>query len=828
MSVTPHGADVPTFDFDSMFYDRLFKLRNYFGAEGQETPEVAHVDIDDATLELLETNWPLTRADQAKGFQILADLGAKNVVYDIEYQDSAPGRVSGSDIENLYNKSLAAFESVLKVVQTEDSTLAHKFEIRSQREEMRKAITGLVPNDDVVLAKALAMTHATIGVHSVNGTPLEVTEEFKDHWYKKFEISLLSFGNKVDEKKLNLVRKLRHRYFVEELLPKMNFNLPWWAKKDDQHSLLVKRWPELDSLAGEQLLDEWVGDYNLEVANHWVRLSDSIPASVTNNEAIVPPFLGLMMEWSEDEVATGLVNARADEDGIMRRVSLFRDVGQRRHLQLALRGYLVFKNLSLKDVVFNEDHILLGEHKVPLEDGNWLRLNWKNRSATERAKKRVSFLHLHNLHTHYELGMQALAKASMAEDNWKEVWNNGEVFELSVPAVIERAKKYQKIAKEKRSESFYVEALEHFEQWVPLEVSLRKAVQGKIVFVGLAATSSTDRRATPLKADVDMVDLQATVAANLIEGHFVQRVNGFYQFIFITLLMWAMSWISLRSEFRGGALTWAASIFLIFVIAYSLFAVNGLLMRGLTMCLGSSMLFVTVTGVKQLWDFQIRTTVSRTLSPNLVDFIMEHPKKWEELRAGKSLRLTVLFSDIKGFTKFCEGQAPAVVKQRMNQIMDKLSPCVLEEGGTVDKFMGDCVMAFFGAPIETEDHALKAIRAATNMRQALNDLVEEFKKEGLHELDMGIGISTGPMTIGNFGSSEVEDFSIIGDSVNLGSRIEGLTRTVEADILISEETYNDAKDFIESEYRGEHQVKGKSYAVKLWEVCGLKEEAKDD
>jgi len=183
---------------------------------------------------------------------------------------------------------------------------------------------------------------------------------------------------------------------------------------------------------------------------------------------------------------------------------------------------------------------------------------------------------------------------------------------------------------------------------------------------------------------------------------------------------------------------------------------------------------------------------------------------------GETRNVVVLFSDIKGFTSRSEKLAPEEVVAFLNVYLTKMSEVIrYKYDGTIDKFIGDAIMAIFGAPVAYEDDIERALNCALDMREALKELNKEL---GL-DLDSGIGIHYGPAIVGNIGAPFRMDYTCIGDTVNTASRMEHLTREVDAEIIVSEEIVKRTEGF-EFEYLGEYSVKGKSEKLKLYKLIG--------
>ena len=186
--------------------------------------------------------------------------------------------------------------------------------------------------------------------------------------------------------------------------------------------------------------------------------------------------------------------------------------------------------------------------------------------------------------------------------------------------------------------------------------------------------------------------------------------------------------------------------------------------------------------------------------------------------------LTVLFSDIRGFTTFSEQHPPEEVVAALREYLTSLVEVVFRHRGTLDKFIGDATMAFFGAPFDNPDHALQACRAAVEMSDVVSRLNARWQSEGREPFVTGFGIATGEMLVGNFGSSQRFTYTVIGDQVNLGARLESLNKEYETarHIIISQGTYELVRDHVEVRPLGSVTVKGKQQAVDIFDLVGLK------
>ncbi len=215
-----------------------------------------------------------------------------------------------------------------------------------------------------------------------------------------------------------------------------------------------------------------------------------------------------------------------------------------------------------------------------------------------------------------------------------------------------------------------------------------------------------------------------------------------------------------------------------------------------------------------------RQQFGRYVSRQIADKILANPEKsfWDAERR----RVTILFSDIRGFTSMSEKVPPEVIVARLNEYLALMIDIVFKHEGTLDKFIGDAVMALFGAPLSLGNDEERAVRAAVDMQKAAADLSWRWAKQGLPEFKIGIGIHTGEIVVGNIGSEKRMEYSAIGDAVNLASRLESLNKEYKTSTLISEETYNAVKKIAETRFVDNVNVRGRVEPVTIYEVTGMR------
>jgi adenylate cyclase len=351
-----------------------------------------------------------------------------------------------------------------------------------------------------------------------------------------------------------------------------------------------------------------------------------------------------------------------------------------------------------------------------------------------------------------------------------------------------------------------------------------ETLRDKMVFVGFTAPGLFDLKPTPVSSVTPGMSVHATLLANLLHRDFRVRISPSLSLGLALVLALAMSitvllvpglWqLPLLLLAYGGGLA-----FLVFIsFRHSLWMDGVLLASSLGLSFAMSSVFSYATEGRQ--KRQIKQAFSHYMSDLLVQDLLKHPEK---LRLGGEKRvLTVFFSDLAGFTSMSEKLTPEEVVTLLNRYLTAMTDIILASGGIIDKYEGDAIMAFWGAPIPQEDHAARGCLAALENQARLAELREEFIRIGLPPVFARIGINTGEMIIGNLGSSQRFDFTVIGDSVNLASRLEGAGKEYGTAILISEETYRHAQAAVEVRELDLLQVKGKQLPVRIYELVAKK------
>ena len=357
----------------------------------------------------------------------------------------------------------------------------------------------------------------------------------------------------------------------------------------------------------------------------------------------------------------------------------------------------------------------------------------------------------------------------------------------------------------------------------------------KILFIGTSASGLKDLRATPLDPIAPGVEIHAQVCEQALLQKFLYRPDWADRAEFFSLLATCFALIALMPRLGAawGALLAAAAMGLAFGGSWYSYTAKGFLFDPVTPGIVVLVVYILTSLINFLRTEsekrQVRGAFSRYLSPALVEQLAQDPKR---LRLGGETReLTFMFSDIRGFTTISEQFDAAGLTQFINRYLTPMTDLVLRNKGTIDKYMGDCIMAFWNAPLEDPEHALNACRAALQMRRDLAELNLEWEADAKAEgrkfipIRSGIGVNTGPACVGNMGSDQRFDYSVLGDDVNLASRLEGQSKNYGLDLVIGPKTKEYVKDFAALEL-DLIRVKGKTVPVHIYTLAGDAETAK--
>ncbi len=491
-----------------------------------------------------------------------------------------------------------------------------------------------------------------------------------------------------------------------------------------------------------------------------------------SRQQILPPIKDIInrgLKW-------GSVNISADNDGFVRRYEIFQEMGDKRVFSIGALSYALGIGFSDLDEELKDKrwYFWIGNNRIP-------KVSMKGRSCL------VNYYGPRETFKYYDF-------ADVIDDST-----------YNVPTL----------------------DLDQYEFFVQNE-----DFKDKIVFVGATADELRDIFNTPFMAATKQMMPGVEIHTNFVE--MVRRQDYLENFslfkYYILFIIAAFLVFLLNSRFKP-TFTLFSTIFLIIIyviFSYYLFKEKSLIIPILEFPVLLVVIYVLGLVIQYIKTAKERKFIKHAfghyIAPELVEQLVKDPKKLEY--GGAQKEITILFSDIRSFTTFTESHTPKETVSQLREYLTAMVKVTMENKGTIDKFVGDEIMALFGAPVYLEDHALWACKTALAMRLKLNELQAKWKKERKDPFEIGIGINSGFVTVGNLGSEQIFDYTAIGDGVNLAARLEPLNKEYDTKnkIIISENTLNMIEDRLIVKCLDEVKVKGKNKSTKIYELIGMKEE----
>ncbi len=493
-------------------------------------------------------------------------------------------------------------------------------------------------------------------------------------------------------------------------------------------------------------------------------------------------------EYVDAIKSSGFINADPDLDGVTRRIPLFIKYENKILPQMAVKALM--DSLDVKGIEARPYMITLKgalkdgkreDIKIPVDNTGCMFVNWS-------AKWGSSFYHI----PYYLIIRLNEVSQQLSEEVGKAESGAG-INESQITYL-------------KNSEK-------------ELKDKLTSLVKGKVCIVGLTATGTHDLRAIPLQATYPMVGTHANLINTIDSGKFIKHGR-----LWIELLIFLLT--ALVAAFSSLAKLWKS---LLISVAYALgyFLVSFLLFdkfgwwidlvgpEGIVI-----FSFASITSFRYFTEERekawIKHAFSHYLSSTVINELLDNPSSLK--LGGERRMLTVFFSDVRGFTTFSESRQPEEVVAMLNELLTEQVNVVFKYRGTLDKFVGDELMAFWGAPGFThkDDHAFAAVQTAVDIQARMRQIQQKWVAEGKQALQIGIGINTGDMVVGNMGSLERMDYTVIGDNVNLGARL--CSAAGKDEIIISEATYEQVKGKVEVDKLEPITVKGKAKPISIYRV----------
>ena len=357
----------------------------------------------------------------------------------------------------------------------------------------------------------------------------------------------------------------------------------------------------------------------------------------------------------------------------------------------------------------------------------------------------------------------------------------------------------------------------------------KEDIEGRLAIIGTSAAGLLDLRATPLEASVPGVELHAQAIEQILQGSFLQRPDfaTSAELFYILVLGLLIALLIYRLGAAGSAVLGGIAVAAVIGVSWYTFDAFGWLVDpiypaiALTAIYLAGTLFVFLRTERE--RNRVRNAFGHYMAPALVERLADDPSRLK--LGGETRDMTLLFSDVRGFTAISEGLDAEELTRFLNTLFTPLSNIILEEHGMIDKFMGDAVMAFWNAPLDDSEHASHACQAALRIMKEMPGLNEHWRSEAVvkgrsfNPVKIGIGLNTGVCCVGNLGSETRFDYSVIGDNVNVASRLEGQSKMYDVVTIVGESTTARAPDFAFLEL-DLLKVKGKTEATRIFALLG--------
>jgi len=352
-------------------------------------------------------------------------------------------------------------------------------------------------------------------------------------------------------------------------------------------------------------------------------------------------------------------------------------------------------------------------------------------------------------------------------------------------------------------------------------------LKGAIVLLGVTAVGVFDYRPSPFDSVFPGVEGHAAAISNILNDEEISRPS-----MLGAIELFAVFFLALlcgRLVIGSGPILQSISIFgvplLLLALSTWLFISFGIWLQVTYLLLAILLATIPVTLLEYIVESYKRAFIhdafSHYISPEVVEGLAKNPEMLK--LGGEEKYLTAFFSDIAAFSSFSENLTPTELVQLLNQYLTEMSDIILKNGGTIDKYEGDAIIAFFGAPLDMQDHALQCVLSAMEQQQCLNRLRTQWIEEGSPEVHIRIGVNSGPMVVGNMGTNTHMNYTMMGDHVNLAARLEGVCKVYRVPILMSRDTYVEVREYVAARFIDRVQVVGRQQPVDLYEPLALRD-----
>jgi len=794
-------------------YDVFLKLKPSI----QEDKSLIIIDVDDKSI-IEKGDWPWPRSNVAKILEILTLAQAQNLVFDIEFLENSPMSVDRQYL--MYGLPLdfsIAFAdigdnieysfSMLKAKQTTFDELLPLLldSIADSKKTLLSNTYKVAIENDIYLGQAMRLfgsTYTTLNLQKDATVGGRQTKELKNYAQSNFSYK-------------NIIH-----------------NFPW---------------------------------------------------SIEYVDYLVP-----IREVSENAKSAGFTNVTIDKDGTRRRIKLIEKVGEAFYLQLAFRPLVALMGdpeiVLQKHAIILKDALLQGEKKtiiIPVDNHGNMLINWPKKTyrnsfdhisaiellaLTDTEEQIFSILQklkTSKLWTYCSLGYQPIDEALNAytamltsktialetgEQFAKEQWitDRNQFFRIldqfiqaqygsEIVSVIDTLQAPLSVKQTLKDDGVALNALftdlaSTVKAFHESYTAVIKRLANKFCIVGWSATGTTDIGINPFEEKYINIGTHAAVVNTILNNKFLVEgpswLSALLCIILSVVIVLIVSLLNNHPALR--IISGIVYIAICFIVVYFIFLITGTFIKFVAPALSILISYLSAILISIIFSEREKSFIKKAfgtyLSKDIIKEIIGNPALLK--LGGEQKYITALFTDVKGFSTISEQLSPEQLVFLLNIYLSRMSDIILANQGTIDKFEGDAIISFFGAPVWNENHARNACISAIRMKQAESELNEKILAEKLspNPLLTRIGINTGDMVVGNMGTEQKMNYTIMGNAVNLASRLEGVNKQYGSWILISEETYKNAGDGFVVRVFDRVRVVGISTPIQLYELVGIESE----
>lgn len=780
--------------------DLKMRFRTNYFPESRTTPskDIVILGIDGNTDKYIrlhpESGLSITipRDKLAKVMNYLTDQGAKAVIFDLEFKDGKPGDEDLAKAIRRHGKVYAAD----RMDYTLEPFIKDQLQSISQQQRQNpRYFTEVFIYEGLFrpYAAYLAGVHARLlPMSSVGPTDFGLGTFYHPFQYIEPAVSQLA-------RSLNFKSRLSQQYAPDSVmnaLPTQDFS---------SYSDLLER--TYSNLCTTNSYERYFKNNQtflklLEQKRIDVTLAEQIPETVGRKitHCYTFPTINTLME---SLTSIGIPSIDYYDDAYIRSTMvLYKGYKGNFYTYLGIRPALDLLNIN--HISYAPDSLTLNNRRIPLLEGQKVLINWRNPKLLARQIMLDSGLNPDNdpiLH-------EELEQVDAERNN--PLLGGGHIYRQISMIDVLRKVEGQKLEPDELGRLYNIP---HHPD------SGNFSFKDKIVVIG---NTVTDIHRTPMSNTMFGPEVVAAVLDMFLhDDTFIQKPSPILQGVLVGVI--AVGIAASIITFENLSIGFSIGIILIilyWLINLMLFVYLGFWLDLLVPFFVHAFSLTAATLYRYYIHDQekhhLTNVFSKYVSPQIMSEIVKNPEKaLDNLKGGKK-ELTVLFSDLKGFTHQFENADPELMVSQLNEYFDVMTEIILSNGGTYDKYMGDSIMAFFGAPTDMPDHAQMACKAALEMQRALDELNSKWKDEASRILSHGIGISSGEMFVGNFGSKNIKNFTVMGSNVNLGSRLEAYTRIAHWPIIISTRTMELAGNIIKTRDLGKIRVKGFTEVVQIY------------